>query len=371
MEQSINDLRDVLQFLHHDLGESRVHVVGHGFGGVLLAEAAFRQRLFAGTQCEASPACADFPKVVSICLMSTPSSSSVAEAEARRLMTAIETTVNGEFAPATFWNRHNCAVKPVPAFLSESYQEEMEMHAAPVSRKFGAMHEWEWRVPESNSAGWQLRSGSALADWCISRSDVTNYYSDTSSAPPLMITRGEHDFITERCVHAWRGAQSSKAAAFRERVFSGCGHNAHLEAPNAAAVALRMWFLEAEDLVGQPPPSQTVSTEQRSLPDKPLETEAPTLPVALCIKVLNKSDAQQLLASWASEHSWADVLDADCGQPKQRERRPTRSVSEGLPHKDVFAVSRTLRNLKLWAGKLAVTCDIRGAAGASELHRVL
>lgn len=186
-----------------------------------------------------------------------------------------------------------------------------------------------------------------------------------------MITRGEHDFITERCVHAWRGAQSSKAAAFRERVFSGCGHNAHLEAPNAAAVALRMWFLEAEDLVGQPPPSQTVSTEQRSLPDKPLETEAPTLPVALCIKVLNKSDAQQLLASWASEHSWADVLDADCGQPKQRERRPTRSVAEGLPHKDVFAVSRTLRNLKLWAGKLAVTCDIRGAAGASELHRVL
>lgn len=51
--------------------------------------------------------------------------------------------------------------------------------------------------------------------------------------PPVLLIRGEFDFITEKCIAGWRNifdhASESRGAAYREEVMKNCAHYCHLE----------------------------------------------------------------------------------------------------------------------------------------------
>lgn len=51
--------------------------------------------------------------------------------------------------------------------------------------------------------------------------------------PPVLLIRGEFDFITERCIAGWRKifnqGSSSKVTSYREEVMENCAHYCHLE----------------------------------------------------------------------------------------------------------------------------------------------
>ena len=56
--------------------------------------------------------------------------------------------------------------------------------------------------------------------------------------PPVLLIRGEFDFITEKCIAGWRKIfdhNSSRGAAYREEVMKNCAHYCHLEDENTFA----------------------------------------------------------------------------------------------------------------------------------------
>lgn len=52
--------------------------------------------------------------------------------------------------------------------------------------------------------------------------------------PPVLLIRGQHDFITEECIAGWReifslGANKERCTSYREEEMNDCAHYCHLE----------------------------------------------------------------------------------------------------------------------------------------------
>jgi len=351
MAQSVGDLRDVLRFLCERLGEAEVHLMGHDFGGALVMEGLLRGGLWT----EASLA---WPLLRSVCLIGAPSSTLLAEAEARRLMRKAETEVGMEDAAKSFWYRHNCALKPQPACLKEAYLQASSPEQG--WRSFGALQGWEW-----SRGRWELRGSGVLQDWEIRRREVARCYVASKTKVSFLSIRGEHDFVTESCVEAWRGVldaleagevdqQRPSSTTFREEVIHGCGHNAHLEDPETFAALVRLWLLDVEDVAdaagAEAQRASTAGTESSAV----VELDK--------FQLLGRTEARQQLLGWASELSWCHARG-----PKQG---PVRAVGQGLPHRDMIWPSRSVRRLAEWARNLpSVVADT--APGVDGVRQAL
>jgi len=234
LKHDAEDLRDVALHLAEHLGEPEVHLLGHGFGGVLIMEAILRRQLWGGALGSTR-----LPRLRSVCLMGTPSSASILRAEAQRLLRRAQAEGHSN-AKAVFWYRHYCCLQ-TPGCLAEAYPGVMQEH-------LGGWEPWD---------AWVLRG------WEIRRSELAKRYAESTGSAPLLSVRGEDDFVTEACVEAWRGVRDSLQAAaggpgraaarsgpaaggFREEVIHGCSHHTHLEAPEAFGNFLRQWFSRVE-----------------------------------------------------------------------------------------------------------------------------
>ncbi|CAE7937042.1 pip, partial [Symbiodinium necroappetens] len=321
---AVADLCDVLSFLR-GLGQDEIHVLAHGYGGTLIMEALVRDRLWSDPD-------STLPKLKSICLMGVASSTARADAEARSLMEACVTDIGDSDAAKSFWYRHVCALKPQPQCLAEAYKSSF-------GQRWGPLRGWDWKLesPDGTLVGrWALRGKGAIPDWSLTRAEVEDLYTqDEAGLPPIFCLRGQHDFVTKNCLDAWRGVADARGMAsgfFTEHELGGCGHHAHLEAPDSVAATLRLWLLDVEDGglfrsdVPKPPPEQCAVT-------------------AHC-RPLWREEARRALADWASQMCWESA--------RQAPDRPGawRSVGQGLPHRDAFAPSRTARRLAEWAWEL-------------------
>jgi len=309
LQSNVDDFLDVMIFLKQSLGEAEVHVVAHGFGGALLMETLVRRGWNE-----------DMPKLRSICLMSVSSSTALADHAANTLMAAAARSVGSHDAARAFWYRHVCALKPQPTCLADAYRQS-------AGRRWGALRGWQWKQGPKR---WELRGSGALDQWNLTALELDTF---AQSAPqfPVLCLRGQHDFVTEECVSTWR-ALASPSVTFTESVLGGCGHNAHLEAPDSVAAALRLWLLDAEDTseghVARVPVASTVVRKK------------------VKCRVLLRDEARHQLKTWASQLSWASQR-APMAKPGA-----WRSVGQGLPHRDAFAPSRTARRLAEWAAQL-------------------
>lgn len=314
LAQSVNDLRDVLEFLAEELGETQIHVIGHGFGGALLMEALLRAGAFA----HKANGDRQIPRLRSMCLMGTPSSSTMAEEAARRLMHLAEETVGLDDAVNSFWYRHICALKPQPACLQEAYAEAADRSTGWYG--FGALQGWRWEPAQIPGGGrWGLQGG-ALSTWEVTAEEMEEKYGRASGGAPLLSIRGTHDAVTEDCVLVWRAVAKSKHMAagvatleenntepngtgptmFEETFVRGCGHHAHLEDPDRFAAKLRLWLLGVED------PSSANVGSKASPADVKAEHEDEEATGSL--HLLDRTEARQRLSRWASELSWAAAV---------------------------------------------------------------
>merc|ERR1712187_1046989 len=84
---------------------------------------------------------------------------------------------------------------------------------------FGALQGWrripKWQRRVGANTGlhstWDLRGSTVLRGWEITRSEVSRRFVASTGGAPLLSIRGAHDFVTEKCIEAWRGASSDKA----------------------------------------------------------------------------------------------------------------------------------------------------------------
>lgn len=223
--------QDVLEFLHERLGETEVHLLGHGFGGVVVMEAVLRVGLW-GRVAPGLPSNLRLPGLSSICLMGTPSSTGILRAESCRLFKDAQKTAGRSAAASQFWQRHFCSGVDT---LAEAYM----------------------------ATAWQPWNHWLMRGWEIRREEVARRYIATTGGVPFLSLRGENDFVTARCIEAWRGVEdalsvqghgldavvevvSEKAPSFIEEEFSSCGHNAHLEDPEVCTSLIHKWFLRVE-----------------------------------------------------------------------------------------------------------------------------
>jgi len=355
LQQSIEDLDSVLQYMHEELGEHEVHIFAHGFGGVLVMEALLKARLRR----------TDSLRIRSVILLGTPSDADVADAEARRLMAEATDIVGLEDAAQSFWFRHVCALRPQPSCLADAYSQGADGPASQW-RGFGALRGWDLRnadltdIADDLGRTWRLRGDSILKGWRAERPDVQAFYA-SDNAPPLLCLRGEHDFVTEACLDAWRGADDASGSElrYREQTIGGCGHNAHLENPEATSAQIRLWLLDVEDNN----PSRSSSIAQGLALS--VTSEAPQELGKWTF--LAQSEARARLNGWASELSW------------QHQRSPPekpgawRSMGQGLPHRAVYAPSRSARRLAEWARKLPAaqsSSQIASAEAVAEIREV-
>ena len=169
VDLAVRDLGTVLEALDVD----RYHLYGQSWGGLL----AFLKA-----------SSADGPPPLSLTLSNTPSSVPLVEAEAGALAEKCKDA-------SAFMDRHNYRGESPSPLLAAAYD-----HAGSSWRGTAAI------------AGLEASAEAMARVPC-----------------PTLVLRGEHDFVTARCVEAWRGIGD---VTFEE--LQGCSHHALLEDPGQA-----------------------------------------------------------------------------------------------------------------------------------------
>lgn len=196
-EYSIEKSVDDMQTLTRHLGLTRFHLYGQSFGGLLAHAYARRNAASSAPQ-----------EILSLALSSAPSDVCEVEKTAQQL---VEQLGQVEDVSDAFRVKHQCRVPTMPKPLSDAYARAADP-----------------------AAGW--RGSQAIRSYI---------------APPLnglklpsaLVTRGEHDFVTDDCLGAWPAALST----LRKRTFSGCSHHGLLEDPGQYAAAFEAFWCEYDE----------------------------------------------------------------------------------------------------------------------------
>jgi len=94
-----------------------------------------------------------------------------------------------------------------------------------------------------------------MRGWEMRREEVAQQYLLATRGVPFLSARGERDFVTNRCMEAWQGVGDAFATNrhvngsqgfFQEEQLMNCGHNAHLEDPEACASLIGDWLSSVE-----------------------------------------------------------------------------------------------------------------------------
>ncbi|CAK9108174.1 Hypothetical protein SCF082_LOCUS50326 [Durusdinium trenchii] len=137
------------------------------------------------------------------------------------------------------------------------------------------------------------------------------------------------------CVAAWRGVEDA-GGDFSESVLGGCGHHAHLEAPDTVAATLRLWLLKVEDgpATSSRTPSSTSWTPSSGVKGRWLLRE----------------EARQHLTSWASKLCWANALASNATPGAWRSVGQGGCFVHGFLKRDAFWIRDGP------GGNLSITC---------------
>mmetsp|Transcript_52591 Transcript_52591/g.94414 ORF Transcript_52591/g.94414 Transcript_52591/m.94414 type:complete len:384 (-) Transcript_52591:23-1174(-) len=212
LQNSIQDLQDVLRYTQDSLCEPELHIAGHGLGGIIVMEALLRGDIWGPLES------LWLPKLKSVSLISTASDTGLMRTEAIRLYRQIKKEVGADQAASKFWSEHSRSGSDM---IAEAYSETM----------------WEpW-------FDWLLRG------WHMKEEEVMKKYIQATGGVPLLSLRGEHDFVTAKCMQAWRAVGAAmrnvRRGWFAEEILPSCGHNLHLQDPDACASVLQRFMLQA------------------------------------------------------------------------------------------------------------------------------
>ena len=185
------DLRELLWHFHECHNMKQYHLLGHSLGGAIGYEL-IKLNTSLNKNTEKMPTCLSF------ILSNASTNFKLSENERRRLYDQIRKQQNSSSDIAEdhydiFFSRHICRNKQVPNVLQMAL----------------------------------TRQGK---EWSANTYVATPVDADkTKEFPRVLIIRGEHDFVTEKCTIGWSDLIGK---ALLEVVLSGCAHYPHLECPN-------------------------------------------------------------------------------------------------------------------------------------------
>lgn len=191
IENAVHDLQELV----HSLQLEKFHLLGHSFGGIVAYE-----YLAAGLHAGSSDC-------LSLTLDSTPSNMKTSLEECSRLGEEVKNDlILGDMNVAE-------ATRLVQDQLRRHFECRLD------------------RMPDSLVTAIEMR-GTVFGP-----EEVVDYVahppSRDSLMPPVLMIRGQYDFITEKCIEGWREIFSqdskSRGIAYREEEMNGCAHYCHLE----------------------------------------------------------------------------------------------------------------------------------------------
>ena len=184
IENSVNDLEELIRSLQL----KEFHLLGHSFGGIIAYEF-LKTNDLGCTKC------------LSLTLDSTPANMQTSLNECSRLECEIKSELMLEIKDAQvamnlvqdrLRKRNECRTEVLPHALATAIKSR--------GTTFG---------PEAVS-------------------DYVAHPPSKLSLPPVLLIRGEYDFITEPCIQGWRDIFTS-AHTYREEEMMNCAHYCHLE----------------------------------------------------------------------------------------------------------------------------------------------
>lgn len=184
IDQSVNDLDELI----HSLQLKEFHLLGHSFGGIIAYEYLKTNDLESG--------CA---KCLSLTLDSTPADIQMSLNECSRLECEIKSELMLEINDAPMnlvqdrlRKRNECRTEVLPQALATAIK----------------------------------RRGATFGLEAVS--DYVALPPSKRSLPPVLLIRGQYDYITEPCIEGWRQIFTC-AHTYREEEMINCAHYCHLE----------------------------------------------------------------------------------------------------------------------------------------------
>jgi proline-specific peptidase len=214
----VNDLIQLLK----EVGmtkKHKFHLYGQSFGGILAFEYLKR--------CQLSSDDDDHPECLSVVLSSTPTDVIQVENEAQILIDNIISNLpkeidstNSTIIMEQFRIKHQVQTKQLPKPLQDSY----------------------------DNAGTEFRGTTAIAGY-KAKLDNDN---DNKITTPVLIMRGEYDFVTYKCIENWKNLFTNANGDDdgnnepEVTVLKGCSHHGLLEKPNEYGTILRKFWQQNE-----------------------------------------------------------------------------------------------------------------------------
>ena len=223
IENAVSDLKELIR----SLGLRKFHLLGHSFGGVVAYEYV-NSSLEDNDDAESKSCLEDDDEnlqheCLSLTLSNSPANMELSHTVSSRLVQTIiddevmleidaNTTSNmsaSRIAQDRFRKRYECRTENVPEALVTAIQSR--------GFTFGPEHVRDYiALPPTHL----LHSSSP-------RSAMSP---PTKLMPPVLLIRGEHDFVTEECMSGWRKIFTTDATlGYREEVMTNCAHYCHLE----------------------------------------------------------------------------------------------------------------------------------------------
>jgi proline-specific peptidase len=210
IEHSVQDLDTLIIALRL----SKFHLFGHSFGGILAYEYLKSKKVHISST--PSPSC------LSLILANTPSNMRISLEESSRIkeeikhelihdMSSLEVDESikdkslSKSIKELLHNRHECRTRSTPEPLAKAIRRRGKIEPEAVS-DYVAL---PYTISQTSSV------------------EHSNKY-----LPPVLLIRGEFDFVTEECIEGWRKifeGSPVRGSAYREEVMKNCAHYCHLE----------------------------------------------------------------------------------------------------------------------------------------------
>jgi len=216
MDQAVDDLEQLVQHL----GLRQFHLLGQSFGGILGYEF-LKRRAERVANDDDNSGMSDAAEVLSFTVSSTPTSVPLVESEVEALLTNLMSDMKQDAqggnsssssgsiqnVETRFQQTHICRIDgDLPQPLQDAYA-----HAGTVWRGSGAIADYVAQPP-------------------LAMKKKTETTTILPKLPPLLVMRGEHDFVTAACTRAWKQdlwKQQERSA--REVELAGTSHHGLLE----------------------------------------------------------------------------------------------------------------------------------------------
>ena len=199
---SIQHAVDDLETLIRKLGIKRFHLYGHSFGGII----AFEYLKRVAKRETTSENHGESDQCLSVILSSSPSSIPIVERDSRNLLDALLEQDDDKSTLANrFHKKYKCRSNTIPSHLADAYANQGKI-------------------------------------WC-STSDAADYVveplptdSVSKKMPPALVLRGEHDFVSDKCLEGWNSAFNHDDVT--AKTLDDCSHHGLLEQGRMYGVVL-------------------------------------------------------------------------------------------------------------------------------------